>query len=189
MKKCLAVILLLAFLALPALAENKEAERASAPAEEKAGGEYDVIVLPAIEALRDAWRAVYTEDGMADLYAGHSGYLEIKNTRIVQIREAPRKSFNETGEPDKATEVFGDIACVVEFVLAHDYFGSEPYYLINGTSAAECVLVRRDGSLEPARNPFVLYRAATYDMDFSGIIEEIVDLNGEYNAVCHLLEE
>ncbi|MBQ6374478.1 MAG: hypothetical protein IJJ45_08340, partial [Clostridia bacterium] len=75
------------------------------------------------------------------------------------------------------------------FLIYTDYFYSEPYYSYPGLASS--VLVHRNGRLEvqKASNLFYLYRTRTYESDFSGIIEEIVDLNGAYNAVYRLLEE
>ena len=177
MKKLLSALLLLALLlsVQTCLAENKEK-----PASPAAGGEYDEIVLPAIEALKDAWREIYGE--YPDMYLGHTGYLEIKNTRILRIRE------DLSGAKEAAETLFGDVDCLVEFMLYTDYYGSEPYYA--GVGMYDCVALRRDGAVKAlSKNPLEFYRSRTYDADYSGIIEEIIDLNGEYNAAYHLLAE
>ena len=189
MKRFLAFVLLLALLTLPALAENKEAKSAPAPAGEEMGGEYDEMVLPAIEALKGEWRRIYGEmvdGGMCG--PDFTGYLEIKNTRVIRIRKVPYGSRGSAGETNHATETFGDIDYLVDFVIYSDYFGSTPYYEYVGLS--DCVAVLRNGTIEVRqKNPLLLYRSRYYESDFSGIIEEIIDLNGAYNAVFHLLEE
>ena len=152
-------------------------------------GEYDELVLPAVELILDAWREIYRDPERAEVYAGHSGYLEIKNTRVIRIQDEPRSARNETGEPDRATDFFGDIAYIVEFIIYSDYYSSEPYYIY--TETCSCILVHRDGQYElfKWRTPLELYSSRVFEYNYSRIIEEIVDLNGAYNAVYHLLEE
>ena len=189
MKRILAAILLLALLALPALAENKEPKNAPVPAQTEAGGDYDGIVLPAVAVLVDAWRDIYHDPQYAEEYAGHSGYLEIKNTRIIRIQDEPRSARNETGEPDKATELFGDVAYIVDFLIYADYYCSEPYYM--NPNQYTSVIGYKNGRIEvygPA-SLLQVYSGRAYEYYYSGIIEEIIDLNGAYNAVYHLLEE
>ena len=179
MKRYLAILLMIVLLALSAPA---------ALAETQATGEYDAVVLPAIEVLKNEWRGIYGESAGAGMYGpGFTGYLEIKNTRVIYIKEDPHRTGELSGEEDAAAKFFGDMDYFVDFILYSDYMGSTPYY--DNFGIYDCVVVKRDGTVEVLQNPLQIYRGRTYDVDFSGIIEEIVDLNGEYNAVYHLLWE
>lgn len=134
----------------------------------------------AIEALKACWREEYAASESAP------GYLEIKNTRIIAIAEAP-KAAQESMQP-QADEIFGNVSCIVEFMLYSNLAGLAPYYQAPGIW--ECVMVHKDGTMAvPLNNPFDAYRARTYSMDLSGIIADVTDLKQEYNAVYHLLEE
>lgn len=141
--------------------------------------EYDVAA--AVEALKTYWRDeayAFAED--------QDGYLEIKNTRIVVIADEP-KAENEDMQP-QMDKCFADVDYIVEFILYSDMLGAAPYY--QNAGSWNCVVVRKDGSMEvPAESPFDDYRSHTYSLDVSGIVADVIDLNQEYNAVYHLLEE
>lgn len=195
MKKHLIVLLLLVLL-LPehaGLAENRETTSPTfvrAEAEADTAGEYDGIVLQAIDALKDAWLEVYGK--RANVYlmlsASFTGYLEIRNTRVIRIRENPHQIDETASESDIAADTFGNVDYLVEFIVFSEYMGSAPYY--ESTNMWDCVAVLRDGTFEAqGRNPLVQYRSRTGELDLSGIIEEIIDLGDEYNAVYHLLLE
>lgn len=136
---------------------------------------YDVEA--AIETLKACWR-----DEVYDFAPeGSDGYLEIKNTRLVLIQE------ELSAEDEYAHELFGDVDCIVEFVLYSDAMGLAPYYQQAGNW--QCVLIHKDGSTETVMvHPFDEYRARTYSLDLSGIVENVIDLNQTHNAVFHLLE-
>ena len=116
------------------------------------------------------------KDGMSK-----SGYLEIKNARIIWVQEGLEKS-----DDSSAARFFGGMDYFVEFVLYTDYFGSEPYY--GNAWIDNCAIVYTNGAIQISREPLDLYRSRSYNMDYSRIIEEIVDLGAEYNAVYRLLD-
>lgn len=146
-------------------------------AETTAGKTYQSIVEPALEALKAHWKADYLRGKET---AGHSGYLEIKNTRIIWIRDDIAASGDQ-----RAAEVFGDIDCFIEFMLLSDYYGSEPHY--SNAGLYDCVIVQRDGTMTVSHDPLNHYRSRSYNPDFSGIILREADLGAQYNAAYRLL--
>jgi hypothetical protein len=144
--------------------------------------------IQARQALLSHWKELYQTDS----YQGHAGYLEIKNTRVFTIRDTVSSGSGEGSSKEvreandkKAREAFGDVACIVEFLLLSDYYMTEPYYAFVG--AYDHVIVRKDGSVSvSAGSPFQRYRAVTYSNDFSGIIEKTDDLKDALNGVFTL---
>ena len=135
------------------------------------------------DQAQQALLAFWTEEYKKDYYEGHTGHLEIKNTRVITIAQNVSSNYNEASDK-KAQEYFGDVAYVVEFLILSDYLMTEPYYSFVGIY--DHVIVHRDGTMEVSRNPFDLYRTRTYLTDFTGIIEEIDDLRDAYNGVFSL---
>lgn len=143
-------------------------------------GEAEWDVEGAVEALKACWRDEVYEGMAAD------GYLEVKNTRVVTVANAP-KAEGEAAQA-YADEYFGDVEYIVEFLLYVDLMGTAPYYQSAG--AWSCVVVHTDGTMAvPAENPFDVYLAHTYILDLSGIVESVIDLNQDCNDVYHLLKE
>ncbi len=143
--------------------------------------EAELDAAAAVEVLKDYWRnEVYS-------FAEElPGYLEIKNTRVVVI--ADEIGIEDAFEQEQAEKCFGGVDYIVEFMLYADMLGAAPYY--QNADSWNCVAVREDGSMEVLiENPFDAYRARTYSLDVSGIVADVIDLNQEYNAVYHLLEE
>lgn len=164
MKKMLCCMLLVVFLAPCAFAE----------------ADYDVNA--AIDALKACWR----DEAYGFGPEGSDGYLEIKNTRLVIIADEP-KAGDENAQAH-ADELFGDVDCIVEFMLYSDMMGLAPYYQQAGNWT--CVVIYEDGSMEvPMEHPFDAYRSRTYSLDLSGIVADAIDLNQAHNAVFRLLEE
>ena len=173
MKKCLALMMVFVMLLslnanagvmdwLSGLASSREVSREKAQ-------EY---AARALEMLKDTWKEEYG----SDYYEGHKGYLEIKNTRVLFIRD------DVQGTNEK--KYFDDVRCIVEFIFLCDYFGSEPYYSVATTK--ENVLFKKDGSAETVSHYMERYRSISYNSDYSGIIEEIYDLGGEFNGTWNL---
>lgn len=139
-----------------------------------AEGQPDATASAAAEVLKAHWAQTYAEDGGIQ-----EGVLQIKNARIVRIRQ-------DLGEDEAAREYFGDVRCVVEFMIYCDLGAGS--YLMN-PHGFDAVVVRRDGTMETVgRTPFEEYRAHTYSLDFSGIIEEIEDCGDAFNGTFELLK-
>ncbi len=147
MKKVIAIFLLISLLAGMSACVN--------------GGK-DETVLQAVRELKEAWKQEYaTKSANAD------GYFEIKNTRVIHIK-------------DNSVPQFENVACIVEFVLYTDYYGSAPYYWNVGYM--DSVTVYKDGTMEVnSMNPLKIYSGKTYSYDFSGFVAAVSDHGSEYN--------
>ena len=134
--------------------------------------EYDAVICRAMDVLVDSWSEIYEKT--PDIT---DRYLEIKNTRVIKIKENPNEKF---------AEIFGDkeIDYIVEFILYSNYFDSAPYY--SNIGREDCVVFFSDGEIDMIQNPLNRYRNTTYNSDFSDIIESIADLGPAYNHVFHL---
>ena len=144
-----------------ALFGNSGNSHSAAPAEVRKAAD------SAISALAEQWEDIYDEADISD------GYLEIKNTRVIEI------------EPNNEEELFEDVAYVVEFLLFSNYYGAAPYY--NSNVGNDCVLVYKDGSCKVSgMNIFMAYSSRTYEFDYSHLTEEIYDLGDNCNRVMHL---
>lgn len=120
------------------------------------------IVEDAINELTDAWGGIYDRFSVID-----DRHLEITNTQVIKIKE----SVDE--------EMFENIEYVVQFELLSNYFGSgEPY---KNVKQSDCVLVYKDGSMEVSNDIFNIYRARTFNTDFSDIIEESTNYSDAFN--------
>lgn len=120
------------------------------------------VVNKAIAALKDEWREQYEKETKND------GYFEIKNTRIIEIK-------------DNNVSAFDGIEYIIEFILYTDYYGSAPYY--SEASTMNTVLIYENGETEVSANIFRHYSAATYSYDYSDLIENIYDCGSKYNVI------
>ena len=109
----------------------------------------------ALEELKFFWADFYETD--LEEYP----YLEVKNARLIEIKEG------QTG-------AFENVEYVVEFMLLTNYQSSEPYYANAGVY--DMVVFYTDGTVEVTNNLFRIHSAATYDYDYTGIIESMEDL-------------
>ncbi len=147
MKKALPLVLVFVLmLILPSCQNDKQDKKISA----------------AVAELKSYWKDFYSENEKTN------GYFEIKNTRVIHIKE-------------NDTEEFQDVDCIVEFVLFTDDFGSAPYYV--HFLQYDCVVVYRDGTMEVQNNPISKYRATYYVIDYSHFIGSVEDLGGQYNCI------
>lgn len=109
----------------------------------------------ALQELKFFWADFYETD------LEEFPYLEVKNARLIDIKES------QTG-------VFENVEYVVEFMLLTNYQSSEPYYADAGVY--DMVVFYTDGTVEVTNNLFRIHSAATYDYDYTGIIESMEDL-------------
>jgi len=123
----------------------------------------DKDVLRAIDLIKENWVQIYDEDSKTD------GYFEIKNTRIINIK-------------DNNVDMFKNVDRIVEFEIYSDYFGSAPYYSDVGIN--DSVTIYKDGTFEVNRqNPINLYRGYYFISDYSDFIGSIEDYDSLYNCV------
>ena len=126
------------------------------------GTDKNDIVSKAVSVLENHWEDLY-EDSKVET----DGHFEIKNTRVVNIKE-------------NNTEEFKNIDYIVEFILYTDYLGSAPYYQNVGID--DTVVVYKDGTMEVQRNLINLYRNKYYSNDFD-FIKSIDDYGDKYNCI------
>lgn len=134
--------------------------------------EYDETVQQALDLIKDTWQ------DQADQYPDMtpSPYVDIKNTRIIKISEKPINVQMD----DSPVEELEDIDYIIEFMMLTNYFG-DTYPCNAGTF--DTVVVHKDGTMEvPKSNIMNSIRAKYFLSDFSGVIDEIVDLGDTYNG-------
>lgn len=142
------------------------AKETSANAEKKPTEKHDAVITKAIEELKDYWEDLYEESKVEN-----DGYFEIKNTRIITIK-------------DNDTELFDNIKYIIEFELYTDYMGSAPYY--EDVGVYNTVVVYEIGKMDVESNLIRAYRNKTYQTDYSGFIKSVDDYHGYYNCVKKL---
>lgn len=126
----------------------------------------DPIVEQAIDAVKADWSKQYDEQNITDRY------LEIKNTRVITIK-------------NNTSDYFKDIDKIVEFVLFSNYFNSAPYY--SNVNLRQTYILYKNGTGEVSETDyFNRVRQKTFSADFSAVIEKIDDCGSKYNAVYHL---
>ena len=141
-------------------------------------GDYDVIITQALAVLKDGWKeefAKYSQPGI-------TYYVDIRGVRVVRIKD------NLEG---KASEPFGNLKYLVEFLLYDDYFssgsslksGHNVGYL--DLSGVNCVVTvdLDDNMALTMTNPLRIYSSRTFNYDYSAIIEEVIDLHDRYNQL------
>ena len=160
MKKTFAFLLTAVIALLCVACSSKES---SANNEKKPSAEHNAIITKAIEELKDCWKSLYEEStDSAD------GYFEIKNTRMITIK-------------NNDIDMFQDMQYIVEFTLYTDYMGTAPYY--EDAGIYNTVAVYSDESMDVTSNLIRAYRNQTYETDYSTFIKEIDDYCGYYNCV------
>ena len=122
------------------------------------------IVTAANKQLKDCWKEYYAdpENDYTD------GYFEIKNVRVVTIK-------------NNDIELFQDVAYIIEYELYTDFMGTAPYYENCGVD--NNVVVYKNGTMDVVSNFIRLYRSKTFQTDYSGFIETIDDYHSQYNCV------
>ncbi len=127
----------------------------------------------AITALKDHWTGYYAEmSGSEKDRANGDWYLEIKNTRLVELGEVEN-------EPLK------DVEYVVEFMIYTNFYGTAPYY--TDMDVRDTVLIYQDGTVEAGTAMGIpQYIAMHYE---APPIAAVHDYGTQYNAVYHLEDQ
>ena len=178
MRKTLCFIVILALLlgSLPAcLADSPFPSMIQSP-KKTAETSDDALVTAALQALRAAWQKEYASSGH---YCAGEHLIDIRGTRLIRIK----KSLAES-----EAKYFGDISCIVEFLMYDDYYGMQGAAHLVGyydqSFTLNTVTVHRNGMLEAVKqSPLRLYTSRTYNYDFSAFVEEVVDFGDKYNQV------
>lgn len=146
MKKLVSVILLLSFIfCLTSCGEDNNND----------------MVEKAVKGLENTWIGNYYGNEIQDWH------FEIKNTRIIKIKETD-------------IEEFKDVDYIIEFVLFTNYYNSSPYY--SSVGMYDSVTVYSNGEMEvPKTNLLKYYTMSHYSSDYSDIIGSIDDCGAKYN--------
>ena len=134
----------------------------------------DAIIRAAVQTLKSAWQKEYT-----------TGYRETPGEYVVDIRATRLVRIKDELE-EREAKYFGDISCIIEFLIYDDYLGGAGHGAgYHDMSRMFCsVAVHRGGFLEAEKvSPFSMYTSRTYNYDYSSFIEEVVDYADQYNQV------
>lgn len=134
----------------------------------------DEVVVAAVETLEQHWTELYKQEQ----YKDEDGYFEIKNTRKIQIKDTVTGA-----DEDVAAEMFGDVDCIVEFVLYTEYY---PQSYVSQAPLSTRVIVYDDGRMEVGGDLLTDYSRRVYSFDYSGIIESVKDYGDKYNCEKNL---
>ena len=142
------------------------------------------MVNEAIEVLAERWDENYWESE----YPDKEYLLDIRSTRVVCIRDSFDEEQNDTIAGVRE-ELFGEVQCIIEFLLYTDYLsvgeiesGQNVGYYVNPMTD-DNVIVYKDGSMECVSEYLQRYRSRTFTVDFSTVIDQVIDLHEEYNQV------
>ena len=132
---------------------------------------YDKEIQDALKLVKAAWQE--QADQYPEIMSGP--YVDIKNTRIVRLADEPVDVVTE-----KAAEELKGIDYIIEFMMLTNYYGDT--YPCNA-GILDTVAVYKSGKKEIQKtNLMNLLRAKYFMSDFSGVIEEIIDLGETYNG-------
>ena len=156
---CLTLLLIVSLLAaaLPAFADDDQ---------------YGEKIQDALELVKATWQE------QADKYPDimPAPYVDIKNTRIIRLFEKPADALS--GKPVEELE---GVECIIEFMMLTNYYG-DTYPCNAGVN--DTVAVYTNGKMEIQNmNLLNMVRAKYYMTDYSGVIEEIIDLGDAYNGL------
>lgn len=133
----------------------------------------DEKIDKAITALKDYWTGYYSQISEADDDRTNGDwYLEIKNTRLVEL-----------GEDEN--DFFKDVEYIIEFITYSNFYGAAPYYA-SIDARGNNVIVYKDGRMEVGANELQKYIARYYE---APPVLAVHDYGSQYNAVYHLEEQ
>ena len=145
---------------------------AAAPAAFAEDDQYSEKVQDALEQVKTAWQE--QSDKYPDMMP--APYVDIKNTRIIRLFEKPADALS--GKP---VEELKGVECIIEFMMLTNYYGDT--YPCNA-GVYDTVAVYTNGKMEIQNmNLLNMVRAKYFITDYSGVIEEIVDLGDAYNGL------
>lgn len=152
--------------------ENSTVEENSSTEENTTEDTYTDEIEKALDLIREAWQ------DRADKYPVlmPKPYVNVKNTRIIKIAEDPKSEETD----NKPLEILTDVDYIIDFMMLTNYYGDS--YPIN-VEKWDQVIVKQDGSME-AYDGDLLNRISksTGIIDFTGIIDEIIDLGDAYSG-------
>ena len=132
---------------------------------------YDEVITDALELIRDTWQK--QADQYPDIMS--APFVDIKNTRIIDLADKPVDA-----ESQKPVEELEGIDFIIEFMMLTNYYGDT--YPCNA-GILDTAAVYKSGKMEiPKTNLMNAIRGKYFLMDYSGVIDEIIDLGAEYNG-------
>ena len=135
---CLTIVILMTGYALAGSADPAFPDMLPQQDTSAAGRDDDALIKAAVQTLKSAWQKEY-----ATCYKDIPGeYLvNIRDTRLIRIRDELE---------EREAKHFGDISCVIEFLLYDDYLGGAGHRAgYHDVSRMFCsVAVHRNGVLE-----------------------------------------
>ncbi len=122
------------------------------------------IIKEAVEELKTQWEEVYEESKY-----DHDGHFEIKNTRIITIKENNEKTLK-------------NVSYIVEFEIFTDSKGTAPYY--TPTRTYNSVVVYDDGKMEVKERNILTsaFYISKNGYNYSKVIESVDDYGDKYNC-------
>jgi len=134
--------------------------------------EYSEKIQDALELVKAAWQE------QADQYPDvmPEPFVDIKNTRIIKLFKEPVDAMND----NKPVEELKGIDYIIEFMMLSNYFGDT--YPCN-VGMLDTVAVYSGGKMEIQKSNLMnAVRAKYFLTDYSGVIEEIIDLGDAYSG-------
>ena len=133
--------------------------------------EYSGEIQDSLELIKKVWQE--QSDQYPEIMP--SPFVDIKNTRIVRLYENPVDVQSE-----KTVEELAGIDYIIEFMMLTNYYGDT--YPCN-VGIYDTVAVYTNGKMEVQKtNLMNALRAKYFLSDYSGVIEEIIDLGDAYNG-------
>ncbi len=162
MKRILSVCLIVVLLLMMTACSKNEKDVEKNTEKNVTSKQDDEYIQKAIEQINESWEKFFSNSPEKT-----EEFVEIIDTRLIYVK-------------DNDIERFKDVEAVVEFELFTDFFGSSPYY--SNVQQRDTVTFFKDGEIEVGLDVFSLYRASTFNTDFSDIIEKIVEYGTAYNT-------
>ena len=133
---------------------------------------YDEEIKAALELMKETWQGLAEEN--PEIMP--APYVDIKHTRILNLSEYPVDVQN-----NQPVEGLEGIDYIIEFLMMTNYMGDS--YPCN-FGVYDTVVVYENGEMSvPSTNLMRIIRSKYFLMDFSGVIEEIIDLENAYNGL------
>ena len=127
------------------------------------------MIKQAIEEVKHTWQHTYSY-----LNNENDGHFEIKNTRVITIKESDIKQFK-------------DVSYVIEFEIYSDYFATAPYYY--SLDKHDQVIVYKDGKMEVPTKDVFKNSTMQNKENISKVIESIDDYGDKYNCIETIEQE
>ena len=136
----------------------------------------DALIRAAVQTLKGAWQKEYST---SNHYSAGEYMVDIRATRLIRIKEDLE---------EREAKYFGDVSCIIEFLMYDDYYGVDGaghgvgYHDVS--QMLNSVIVHKNGILEAVKASMIRqYSARTYIYDYIFFIKEVIDCGDTYNQV------